>query len=223
MWGMRNWGKPLVVIVLAVAVAAGAAVFLSREPAQVTQTSVAGSIASKLDGGERRHSRGPESAKVTLVEFGDYQCPTCGFYHPVVLELLKRYPQDLRLEFRHFPLIAIHQNAMAASVAAEAAGEQGRFWEMHDLLFAHQDRWAQNPNPEAEFLSYANQLGLDANAFMKATRSPETQQRVLKDVVEARDGRLDRVPTFFLQGKQIPIPKNFEEFTSLIDSELRAK
>src|SRR5213083_3044326 len=170
--------KPLIVIVLAVAVAAGAAVYLSRQPDQPEETA-ASTRADVRDGG---HIRGPEKAAITLVEFGDYQCPSCGAYHPVVKELMNRYPQQVRLEFHHYPLISIHPNAMAASLAVEAAGEQGKYWEMHDLIFEHQEEWSANPNPESQFLALASRIGLNSNNFMHATRSPQLRDRVLQDV-----------------------------------------
>src|SRR5262245_14782171 len=127
--GMSKIAKPLIVIVVAIAVAAGAAVFFSRRAAEGPAVSTE---AVSIKGGG--HFRGPENARITLVEFGDYQCPSCGAYHPVVKELLARYPQQVRLEFHHYPLVSIHPNAMAAATAVEAAGEQGKYWEMHDLV-----------------------------------------------------------------------------------------
>src|SRR5437870_13600387 len=112
--------KPLIVIILAVAVAAGAAVYLSRQPDRPAETAAVPNHAD-IQGGGR--IRGPEKASLTLVEFGDYQCTSCGAYHSLVKEILNRYPEQLRLEFHHFPLVTIHPNSMLASKAAEAAGE----------------------------------------------------------------------------------------------------
>src|SRR5437762_7938840 len=149
--------KPLIAIVLAVAVAAGAAVYLSRQPDQPEETAAATRADIKHGG----HIRGPEKAALTLVEFGDYQCPSCGAYHPFVKEILNRYPQQLRLEFHHFPLVGIHPNSMAASKAAEAAGEQGHYWEMHDALFEYQGQWAERPDPKPLFAAIANRIGIN--------------------------------------------------------------
>jgi protein-disulfide isomerase len=182
--------KPLVVIVLAVGVAAGAAVLLSRQPDAPAESSAPSVSTDYLPSGGGQF-RGPENARVTLVEFGDYQCPSCAAYHPLVKELMKRYPNDLRLEFHHYPLISIHPNAMQAAMAAEAAGEQGRYWEMHDLLFDFQDQWSRQANPEAEFLTFAGRIGLNQNAFMQSLRSPDLQDRVLQDVVRAREANLE--------------------------------
>src|SRR5881227_1148341 len=104
--------KPLIVIVLAVGVAAGAAVFLSRGTDQAADN---GSIASHVEIKGGGHLRGPQNAQLTLVEFGDYQCPSCGAYHPFVKEIMSRYPEKVRLEFHHYPLISIHPNSMGAA------------------------------------------------------------------------------------------------------------
>ncbi|PYT07352.1 MAG: hypothetical protein DMF60_07310, partial [Acidobacteria bacterium] len=148
MRGMSKAMKPVLVIVLAVAVAAGAAVFLSRQPDQPKETNAA-PLKVEIKGGG--HFRGPlsgDKAEITLVEFGDYQCPSCGAFHPFVKEILNRYPKQVRLEFHHFPLISIHPNSMAAAKAVEAAGEQGHYWEMHDALFESQAEWSPKPDPK---------------------------------------------------------------------------
>jgi protein-disulfide isomerase len=214
---MPKLAKPLIVIILAVGVAAAAAMYLSRQPEPVTETAAATTLDTKGGG----HFRGPESAVVTLVEFGDYQCPSCRAYAPVVQEVLNRYPKQVRLEFHHYPLISIHPNSMAASTAAEAAGEQGKYWEMHDLLFEAQDQWAPSPNAEQEFLALASRIGLNANAFMQAMRSPQLRDRILQDVVRAREANIEAVPTFFIDGQQIHVPLSVQAFVDIIDARLK--
>jgi protein-disulfide isomerase len=220
MGGMSKALKPLIIIVLAVAVAGGAAVYFSRQPDQPAETSGNGpsSTFKNIGGG---HFRGPENAKVTLVEFGDYQCPSCKAFHPVVQETLSRYPTQVRLEFHHYPLVSIHPNAMAASLAAEAAGEQGKYWEMHDLLFETQEQWSKAPNAEPEFLALAGRLGLDQNAFMQALRSPQLQDRILQDVVRAREGNVEAVPTFFIDGQKQNLNLSINAFVDAIESRLK--
>jgi protein-disulfide isomerase len=156
-----------------------------------------------------------------LVEFGDYQCPHCAAYHPIVNEVLRRYPDKVRLKFHHYPLITIHPNAMMAAMAAEAAGRQGRFWQMHDLLFEQQPRWSSNPNPEAEFISMAGRLGLDVNRFMQSLRSPDLQQRILADVVMARENNVEGVPAFFIDGTPIEVRPSVEDFVQVLDTRLK--
>jgi protein-disulfide isomerase len=214
---MQKLLKPLVIIILAVAVAAGAAVYLSRQPDQPAETSGAPVHADIKGGG---HIRGPENAPLTLVEFGDYQCPSCGAYHPLVKEILSRYPQQLRLEFHHFPLVTIHPNSMLASQAVEAAGEQGKYWEMHDAVFDHQNEWAGSPNAEPVFIALASGLGLDVNKFMQALRSPQIQERILKDVERGNNAHVEAVPTFFINGDPAHLRLSMEDFVQAIESHL---
>jgi len=190
------------VIVLAVAVAAGAAVYLSRQPDQPEETAAA--TRADIKGGG----------------FGDYQCPSCGAYHPLVKEILNRYPQQLRLEFHHFPLVTIHPNSMLASKAAEAAGEQGRYWEMHDALFDHQREWSDSPNAEPIFVALASQMGLDSNKFMQGLRSPQLQDRILRDVEQGQNAKVDAVPTFFINGERVHIKLSMEDFVQVIEAHL---
>ena len=210
--------KPLIVIVLAVLVAAGAAVFLSRSTDQAADN---GSIASHVEIKGGGHLRGPEKAQLTLVEFGDYQCPSCGAYHPFVKEIMSRYPDKVRLEFHHYPLISIHPNSMGAAMAAEAAGEQGHYWEMHDALFEHQQEWAGSTNAEPLFVNLAGHLGLDTNKFMQSLHSPALQDRILKDVARAQDLHIQAVPTFFINGEQAHIKLSMEDFVQVIEDHLR--
>src|SRR4051812_3249264 len=119
---MSNKTKAFVVIVLAVGLAGSVAVYWSRQTSASSVTSARTTPDSLPDGGG--HIRGNPSAPVTLVEFGDYQCPSCGYYHPVVEELLKRNPDKVKLEFHHYPLIQMHPHALAAAMAVEAAGDQ---------------------------------------------------------------------------------------------------
>src|SRR6266516_1263715 len=217
---MSKLMKPLIVIVLAVGIAAGAAVFLSRGSDQPSEPSNAPTHANIKGGG---HFRGPVSGdkpELTLVEFGDYQCPSCGAYHPLVKEILNRYPQQLRLEFHHFPLVTIHPNSMLASKAAEAAGEQGRYWEMHDALFDHQREWSDSPNAEPIFVALASQMGLDSNKFMQGLRSPQLQDRILRDVEQGQNAKVDAVPTFFINGERVHIKLSMEDFVQVIEAHL---
>ena len=165
---------------------------------------------------------GEHAASSIQVEFGDYQCPSCKAYHPLVLEALSRYPQDVRLEFHHYPLVSIHANSMAASLAVEAAGEQGKYWEMHDLLFEHQDEWSKSPNPEPDIIALAQRLALNQNAFMQAMRSPQIQDRILQDVVRAQNAKVEAVPTFFIDGQKINVPLGIMPFVDVIESHLHS-
>jgi protein-disulfide isomerase len=216
---MPNKTKPIVVIVLAVVLAAGIAVYWSRQTTAASGETSSKTTSDSLPGGG--HIRGKASAPVTLVEFGDYQCPSCGFYHPIVDELLRRSPDKVKLEFHHYPLIQMHPHALAAAMAVEAAGDQGKYWEMHDLVYDHQKEWAAMPNPESEFLAFATQLGLDANRFMQSVKSPDVENRILEDIKRGSNAKVGGTPTFFINGRSIdPLPMGVDEFAKIIDDAL---
>jgi protein-disulfide isomerase len=215
---MPKFVKPVIIIILAVAVAAGAAVFLSRQPEEASGSDTKPLTVDLKGGG---HFRGPENAEVTLVEFGDYQCPSCGAYHPFVKEILNRYPKQVRLEFHHFPLISIHPNSMAASKAAEAAGEQGHYWEMHDALFEYQNQWAAAPDPKPIFTAIANRIGINGTILVQTMDSPRLQERVLQDVQRGDAASIQAVPTFFINGQQVHIKLSMEDFVQVIEAHLR--
>ena len=214
--GMQKFLKPTIVIVVLVALAAGAAVLLSRNTDRRPEVSTTPPVDIKGGG----HFRGPENAQVTLVEFGDYECPSCGAYHPFVKEILSRYPDKLRLEFHHFPLVGVHANAMIGAMAAEAAGEQNHFWEMHDALFEHQREWGESRNPEPILINLASSIGLDLNRFMQSLRSPALQQRVLQDVSIADKLQLNETPTFLIDGQRVYIKASMEDFVQVVEAHL---
>ncbi len=144
---------------------------------------------------DRDHIRGDDNAPVTLVEYGDFECPFCGQAEPVVRELVSEFGHDLRYVFRHLPLSDVHPHAELAAEAAEAANKQGAFWEMHDLLFEHQD--ALEPK---NLISYAEQLGLDVDRFTEELRRHEYAGRIASDVDDADLSGVSGTPTFFVNG-----------------------
>jgi Na+/H+ antiporter NhaA len=145
---------------------------------------------------ERDHIRGPIDAPVTVVEYGDFECPYCGMAEPVVRELLREFG-DVRYVWRHLPLNDVHANAQLAAEAAEAAAEQGAFWEMHDVLFDHQDAL----QPE-DVVGYAEQLGLDVERFTSDLREHTGAPRVADDVDSADLSGVTGTPTFFINGRR---------------------
>jgi protein-disulfide isomerase len=211
--------KPLLFIVGAVVAAGIIALYLSKHTAAGTENTASGSSQTAAQGGGGR-VRGPADAPVTLVEYGDYQCPTCGLYHPIITELLSRYQGKLKLEYHHYPLIQMHPNAMGAARAAESAGDQDKFWEMHDLLFEHQDQWSRSPSAETIFLQYALQIGLDSNRFMQSMKSPDTEKRILADVRRGND-IVKGTPTFLINGHVLPDLPGLEGLSDLIASQLK--
>lgn len=165
-------------------------------------------------------SKGGKDAKVTVVEYGDFQCPACGSYYPIVKNLNKEFGDKLRIVFRHFPLTQIHPNAQMAAQAAEAAGLHGKFWEMHDLLFEKQKDWSSLSDPKPKFRTYAEQIGLDGNQFDKDLTSAQVKDLVAEDVRTANAAKVNATPTFFLNGASITSPGNYDAFRTLINKEL---
>ena len=145
--------------------------------------------------GSRDHVRGSAQASVTLVEYGDFECPYCGAAYPVVDEVRRRMGDDLRFVFRHFPLSRIHPHATKAAEAAEAAAAQGAFWPMHDLLFTHQDALEED-----ELVSYAAMLELDLVRFSDELTSGVHAARVREDFFSGVRSGVAGTPTFFING-----------------------
>jgi len=145
----------------------------------------------------RDHVRGDMDAPVTLVEYGDYQCPYCGQAEVVIRELLSSFGDDLRYVWRHLPLNDVHTNAQLAAEAAEAAGGQGAFWPMHDLLLAHQDEIAPR-----DLGRYAAELGLDVDRFWDDLRRHVHADRIAEDVGSADASGVAGTPSFFINGRR---------------------
>ena len=145
--------------------------------------------------GERDHVLGPATARVTLVEYGDYECPYCGAAHASVEQVRQELGNELRFVFRHFPLSQIHPHAYQAAEAAEAAGAQGRFWEMHHLLFTNQDRLGLR-----DLIGYAGALGLDLERFVTDLRSHAHAGRLREDFLSGVRSGVNGTPTFFVNG-----------------------
>ena len=162
------------------------------------------------------HTLGPEHARVVVVEYGDFECPICKQAAPTVRLLLERFPNRVRVAFRHFPLEQAHPHALAAAEAAESAGEQGKFWEMHDLLFAHQDRL------DAKHLSsYAEQLGLDMARFTAEMDDHVYMQRIREHQDSERRSRIRGTPGFFVNGRIQDVSFGLERLFDAVGTALR--
>lgn len=170
------------------------------------------------------HTDGKGAEGVTLVEYGDFECPACGGYYPILKQLKQDYGDKFTFQFRHFPLTQIHPNAMAAHRAAEAAGKQGKFWEMHDLLYENQQTWrGQRSNPALIFESFAQQIGLNMDQYKQDVASPETNAVINADIKKGQELDVSSTPTFFLNDKKITdAPRNLEGFKKLIDDTVAA-
>ncbi|HXT64056.1 MAG TPA: DsbA family protein [Pyrinomonadaceae bacterium] len=143
------------------------------------------------------------SSPVVLEEYGDYQCPPCGLLYPVLKDIEHEYGKQLQIVFHHFPLAKIHKNAMAAARAAEAARNQGRFWEMHDRLYRNQNTWKDLDDPRSVFTQYANELGLNVDRFTRDLDSPEVEQRIAADMQKGTSVGVTGTPTVFIDGNML--------------------
>lgn len=166
-------------------------------------------------------SRGPKNAKVTMVEYADFQCPACGAYYPLIKQLYKDYDGKVQFVYRFFPLTAIHRNAMQSAEAGYAAYKQGKFWEMEDVLFTNQNTWAESTDPMPTFLSYAKQLGLNTDQFTADMQAQSTKDFIQKEEDAGTNAGVNATPTFFINGKQIQNPSGYSEFKQLIDQQLK--
>jgi protein-disulfide isomerase len=145
--------------------------------------------------GAEDHVDGPDDAPVTLVEYGDYECPYCGMAHPIVKKAQRELATQLRFVFRNFPLAEAHPHARLAAQAAEAAGAQGKFWEMHDILFEHQDALDVD-----DVVGYAKSLGLDTANFARDLEAATFAKRVRDDFRSGVKSGVNGTPTFFMNG-----------------------
>jgi protein-disulfide isomerase len=144
---------------------------------------------------DRDHADGPADAPVTLVEYGDYECPHCGRAYPIVKRIQQLMGEQLRFVFRNFPLGEAHPHAQHAAEAAEAAAAQGKFWEMHDALYEH-----QRALDDAHLVTYARNLGLDEARFVKELESHAHQRHVREDFTSGVRSGVNGTPTFFING-----------------------
>lgn len=165
---------------------------------------------------ETDHIRGKQDAKLTLVEFGDYQCPACGVYEQIIRQVSEDNKEILKVVFRHFPLTQIHQNAVLGAKAAEAAGLQGKFWEMHEMLFDKQEEWSKGMNAHDFILTYATTLGLNTKKFSEDLKSEAIEEKIMAEYKEGVKLGVQGTPTFFLNGKKIDNPSSLENFNKLI-------
>lgn len=215
---MTNDAKILLGISIgAVVLAIGAAFMFGNPSASVSGT--------KADPAKLTHTdsfkTATGSAKVTLVEFGDYQCPTCGNMHKPLKQLVDENKGNVSLVFRNFPLMQLHKNALLASYAAEAAGKLGKFWEVHDQLYENQPAWSESNTAEQLFIQYAKNAGLDEKKFADLMKSDEVAKKVSRDLKDGTDLGVNGTPTFFINGQQYYGPLSYDGLKKEIDSELK--
>jgi Na+:H+ antiporter, NhaA family len=158
--------------------------------------------ATEVHGADPPHIRGNVNAPVTIEEFGDFQCSACGSYHPELKKIEAEFGDRLRVIFRELPLVPTHEHALLAAQAAEAAGLQGKFWEMHDKLYENQTTWVAAKDLVPVFVDYAKQIGLDPDRFMKDLNGDKVAARIFQDGKRAHAFNLKSTPTFFVNGKE---------------------
>ena len=168
---------------------------------------------------ERDHALGPAEARVTLVEFGDYECPHCGAVHALIHSARKAFGENLRFVFRHLPLKSSHPHALAAAKAAEAAGEQGKFWEMHDRLYQRQSELT-----DEDLKRHARVVGLDADRFDQERQARAHEVRIREDLASAAESGAKGTPSLFVNGEAYTGPLEREElFEALARAAVAAK
>jgi protein-disulfide isomerase len=159
-------------------------------------------------------------SKVTLVEFGDFECPACGAEYPIVTQLLQTYNGKINFVFRNFPLPQ-HQNAQAAAETAEAAGAQGKFFEMYNLLYENQNTWGESTNPTQYFTQYAKSLHLDMKKFTADVNGKKYASKIQGDINDGYAVSVNATPTFFLNGVPIQGGLPYNDFKTQIDAALQ--
>ncbi len=170
------------------------------------------------------HLIGNTSSKVKLVEYGDYQCPYCGQFYPIVKQVQQKYNDQIAFQFRNLPLNQRHKNAFAAARAAEAAGIQGKYWEMHDALYQNQQTWGEADGAQSIFEQYAQQLGLNVTKFKSDSASNAVNGTINADIQAfLKTGNVESTPTFLLDDKKITPGYSVDQFSKYIDAELKAK
>jgi protein-disulfide isomerase len=193
-------------------------------PAASTAVTTGNETATADLGANPPHTHGPADAPVTLEEFGDFECPPCGLLHPVLQTMEKEFSGRIRITFREFPLVPTHVHALAAARSAEAAGLQGRFWEMHDLLYENQKTWHDAFDARPIFEEYATKLGLNMDKFRSDSSGDAVAQRIFLDGKRGHAMGVSGTPTVFMNGREVPFESlPADKLRVLIQAQLNAK
>jgi protein-disulfide isomerase len=220
----RSVLKPIVALCLLIVLAGTTAFFLAKR-GNSENASGAASASGTLNSGPvitpGGWTKGNPASKTVLVEFGDFQCPSCAAARLKVDNVLKKFGKDLKVVFKQYPMESIHRNAMPAAQASEAAGRQLKFWEMYELLFARQSEWANVPDARTFFLRYAAELQLDVDRFRRDLLDGDLREKIFRDMLEGQVAQVRSVPTFFLNGKALQNLKTDAEFEAVIAQAIR--
>lgn len=211
-------GGFIVVVVLAVV---GAAVFSGSA---VNNSGFVATTVPPITSAD--HGTGDATSSVSVIEYGDFECPACGEWEPLVEQLRQQYGDRVAFVFRNFPLYQIHPFAMIGAQAAEAAADQGKYWQMHDLLYKNQSQWTANTTlTPADVVSqffngYAQSLGLNIAQFDTDINAPTTKARVQRDIDSGNAAQINHTPTFFVNLMQVQNPDGLQQFQQIIDQAL---
>lgn len=204
------------IILVVLVVLFGGLLVLNKRKANAPENGEAKSEARPTE-----HKVGQGTTGVTLTEYGDFQCPACYQFYPLVKQIKTTYGDQITFQFRHFPLTQMHNYALLSARAAEAAGMQGKFFEMHDLLYENQQMWSSSSDPTKTFEGYAKQLGLNVDQFKKDMASEQVNDSVQADLAEANKKNYSSTPTFEVNGKKIENPRDLEGFKKVIDDAIK--
>lgn len=176
-----------------------------------------GKLSEPVSGAD--HVQGNSLSKVTLVEYSDFECPACEQFQPVLKSLSQKYNRQVLFVFRHYPLPQ-HPSSVIAAKASEAASNQGKFWEMHDLLFENQKRWSGQNDVEKIFEGYATQLNLNLEKFLSDLNSDTTSNRVERDRNSGISSGVQATPTFFINGEKVTNLQTYADLENAIQRTL---
>jgi protein-disulfide isomerase len=205
--------KQIIITVLVVVGIIGGAVLLSGGEDNVA-------------GAESNNFYGQEEGIITVTEFADFQCPACAGFYPIISQVKEQFADQVRFEYKHFPLVQIHPNATTAHRAAQAAANQGKFWEMHDLLFERQQSWSDSTNSAGVFEQYARELGLDMDKYQAEVNTSEILSVINADIEAGKSRSVTGTPTFFIDGEVIEDTSTIstvDGFSRLIQEKIDAK
>ncbi len=202
----------IIAVLVVVGIVVGAMLFSGGEEASV--------------GAASNNWYGKEDGVITVTEYADFQCPACASFYPLFSQVKEQFKDEVRFEFKHFPLVQIHPNATAAHRAAQAAANQGKFWEMHNILYEQQQSWSQSQSPNAVFEGYASQIGLDMDKYNSEVSTSEILAVINADIDAGKTLNVTGTPTFFIDGKIVEDTASIasvEDFAAAIQSAIDAK
>lgn len=208
--------KQVIITILVIVLIVVGAIFISNSKDKDDTAAVVGS----------NNWSGAEKGIVTMTEYADFQCPACGGFYPIIKQVKEQFNDQVRFEFKNFPLVQIHPNTTAAHRAAQAAALQGKFWAMHDVIYENQKSWSDSTSPAAIFEQYARQTGLDMDKYVIDVNSSAVLAVINKDVDDGKSKGVNSTPTFFIDGEKIDDLSTIttvEGLTKIIQDKIDAK